>query len=105
MNNHLLFRKHHRHILIALVTILSVCLSGWNKINNTNLQGPNPTLQIEAPSNVEVGDRIEIQLIVENAHDLAGYEAQLLFDTAAAHFSGLHQRDSDLKKFGRDVIP
>ncbi|MFM8322663.1 MAG: Ig-like domain-containing protein, partial [Chloroflexota bacterium] len=40
-----------------------------------------------------------------HARDLAGYEAQLLFDTTAAHFSGLHQRDSDLRKFGRDVIP
>ena len=60
---------------------------------------------IEAPAQVEIGDRIEIQLIVDHAHDLAGYEGQLLFDPAAAHFSGLHQRDSDLKKFGRDVIP
>jgi CSLREA domain-containing protein len=29
----------------------------------------------------------------------------VLFDTAAAHFGGLEQRDGDLKKFGRDVIP
>ena len=68
-------------------------------------QGPTPSFIIEAPTRVELGDRIEIQLRVDHAHDIGGYEAQLLFDTSAAHSSGLHQRNGDLKKFGRDVIP
>ncbi|MFM8322664.1 MAG: Ig-like domain-containing protein [Chloroflexota bacterium] len=66
---------------------------------------PAAALTIVAPAAVPLGERIELQLIVDHAQDLAGYEAQLLFDTAAAHFSGLHQRDSDFKKFGRDIIP
>ena len=84
-------------IIIALITSSYVVLPPQ--------QGRSPRFVIEAPAQVEVGERIEIQLIVDHAHDLAGYEAQLLFDPSAAHFSGLHQRDSDLKKFGRDVIP
>jgi CSLREA domain-containing protein len=68
-------------------------------------QGQAAQLVLEAPAKVELGDRIQIQVVVDHAQDLAGYEAQLLFDTTAAHFSGFSQRDSDLKKFGRDVIP
>src|SRR6266498_453864 len=84
-------------IVIALITSSYVALPPQ--------QGRSPVFVIEAPSRVEVGDRIEIQLIVDHAQDLAGYEAQLLFDTTAAHFSAFQQRDSDLKKFGRDIIP
>ena len=68
-------------------------------------QGAPSTLVLQAPARVPLGDPIEIQIIVDHAQNLAGYEAQLLFDTTAAHFSAFQQRDSDLKKFGRDIIP
>jgi CSLREA domain-containing protein len=94
---------HMRALITRILVLLAFSTSSIPALPSQ--QGPSPLLVIEAPANVEVGDTIEIQLIVEHAHDLAGYEGQLLFDATAAHFSGLHQRDSDLRKFGRDVIP
>lgn len=105
MNRYPFITRLQIRTLVALLTVLSTCLSGWYEIGFAYFQPPPPTLVIEAPDFVEVGERIEINLEVQNAQDLAGYEAQLLFDTSAAHFSGLHQRNSDLKKFGRDVLP
>lgn len=64
-----------------------------------------PWLQIDGPQHVDVGQPIELTLTVKNATDIAGYETQVLFDTTAAHFTGLRQRKNDLKKLGRDVGP
>src|SRR5262245_9877335 len=42
---------------------------------------PNvPTLKLDAPRSVQVGEPIKITLTVEDATDIAGYEAELLFD-------------------------
>lgn len=69
-----------------------------------NAQG-GPTLVIGVPKKVDVGQPIKIKLKIKNASDIAGYELNVLFDGAAAHYSGSHQRDNALKKLGRDVIP
>ena len=63
------------------------------------------TLVVNAPQRVRVGEPIELKLNVRGAENLAGYEMHLLFDTNAAVFSSLHQRESDLKKLGRDIVP
>jgi CSLREA domain-containing protein len=60
-------------------------------------------LRLSAPSQVSVGEAIPLTLEVVNAADLAGYETAVLFDTAAAEFAGLHQRDSDIQRVGREV--
>src|SRR5581483_9063710 len=62
-----------------------------------------PTLQLSAPAQVDVNGSIMITLGVAGAANLAGYEATLLFDTRAAEFAGLSQRDNDLAKLGRGV--
>src|ERR1041385_5500605 len=82
-------------ILLVFTTVFSTSFPGSAIAVSAAQQALSPSLTIQAPASVELGDRIEIQLIVQNARDLAGYEGQLLFDTSAAHFSGLHQRDSD----------
>lgn len=64
-----------------------------------------PVLQVDAPSQVRVGEVIHITLSVRDAADVAGYETNLLFDPNVAEFAGLHQRDNDLRKLGRDVAP
>lgn len=64
-----------------------------------------PTLRVDAPKHVEVGQPIAIELTAQNAADIAGYELNLLFDPSAAEFDSLRQRKNDLKKFGRDVEP
>src|SRR5215216_6126870 len=106
MKRQLLFLQDRGRVLLAHIFIIIAFLtSSYVTLPQSRQQGPAPTLVLDAPTQVELGDRIEIQLIIDHAQDIAGYEAQLLFDPSAAHFSGLHQRDSDLKKFGRDVIP
>jgi CSLREA domain-containing protein len=62
-------------------------------------------LEIEAPNQVAVGDLIEVTLRVKHAVDIAGYETAVLFDTTAAEFAGLRQRQNDVKKIGRGVSP
>jgi CSLREA domain-containing protein len=105
MNRQFLSLKRRLEVLIArLFIVIAFSTSSYTALP-IQQQAQPPVLIIEAPGQVEVGERMEIQLVIDHAKDLAGYEAQLLFDTSAAHFSGLHQRDSDLKKFGRDVIP
>lgn len=94
-----------RALVLRVLLAIAVPLPGYAALPAWQLQAPQAVLRVEAPAHVALGTRIEVQLIVDHAQDLAGYEAQLLFDTSAAHFSGFHQRDSDLKKFGRDVIP
>jgi CSLREA domain-containing protein len=98
-------QRRGRALLAHVFVIAAFLTSSYAAFPQAFQQGPSASLVLMAPAQVELGDRIEIELIVEHAHDLAGYEAQLLFDTSAAHFSGLHQQDSDLKKFGRDVLP
>lgn len=92
--------------LVVLVMLIAVAVGIMMAAapEQLNAQG-GPTLLIRAPKKVDVGEPIELQLEVHNAGDIAGYELNVLFDPGAAHFSGLHQRNNDLKKLGRDVIP
>lgn len=104
MKEQILSGQHRIRTLVGRI-LLIVAVSLPSVAALPQAQGVQPTLVWEAPAQVALGDPIEIQVVVDHAQDLAGYEAQLLFDTSAAHFSGLLQRDSDLRKFGRDVIP
>ncbi len=62
-----------------------------------------PALRVDAPTQAAVGEIINLTLRVEEVADIGGYEATLLFDTAAAEFAGVQQRENDLKQLGRDV--
>lgn len=64
-----------------------------------------PTLVLEAPGQVKPGQVISIQLTIENAANIAGYEAAVLYDTSAAEFAGIAQHDNPLRQLGRDIIP
>ncbi len=64
-----------------------------------------PSLRVAAPKRVEVGQPITLTLQIRDAVDIAGYETNLMYDTSAAEFDGLGQRENDLRTFGRDVSP
>ena len=73
-------------------------------VEPTNRSGP--FLRVQIARRVEVNQPIEIRLTVAQAVDIAGYEATLLFDSSAAEFNALEQRNKDLRRvFGRDVAP
>jgi hypothetical protein len=66
---------------------------------------PAPSLGVTAPTQVDVGQPITLDLTARGVANLAGYEMAVLFDPTAAEFNGLRQRKNDLKKIGRDVGP
>src|SRR5690348_10079022 len=55
------------------------------------------SLDVLAPSSAEVGKPLVLTFAVRGAADLAGYEAEVDYDTQAADFDGLHQRRNDLR--------
>lgn len=70
-------------------------------------QRPIPSqasLELQAPKAVQVDQPFAITLTIKDATDIAGYETSLLYDTRAAEFDGLEQRNNDLRTFGRDVV-
>lgn len=68
-------------------------------------QGTGATLSLAGPKTVALGEEIVLHLRAEGVRGIAGYEAQLLFDKKAAHFTGVQQRHNDLRRFGRGVSP
>ncbi len=65
----------------------------------------DPALVLEVPRQVEMGQPIRITVTVQNAVDIGGYELTLLYDPAALTFSGLRQRNNDIRAMGRDIGP
>jgi CSLREA domain-containing protein len=86
----------------VVVSFLSAPFSA--QAATTSLQ-PRTVLRITAPKQVKVGQPIQLDLTLVGATAIAGYETHVLFDTTAGHFSGLRQRNNDLKQTGRDVSP
>jgi len=67
--------------------------------------GTGPSLQVNAPGQVNVGEPIQIVITAHAVADIAGYQTELLYDTSAVTFDGLHQRQNDLRSLGRDIGP
>lgn len=103
MNNSLAgFFKKRIRIVLTLFALALVGVLGWQQ--QASAQG-GATLVISAPKQVDVGQPIPITLRLNGASDIAGYEMNVRYDSTAAHLYGVHQRDSELKQAGRDIIP
>src|SRR5688572_27990879 len=89
--------------MVRAALILALALTVLVFGSQASAGPPEPTLRLDVPKQVAVGEPIELTLRARDVADIAGYETTLLFDTSAAHFSGLQQRKKDLKKLGRDV--
>ncbi len=89
-------------VLALLTLLLMTSLAG--DTNDVDAQ-QGATLEIRVPAKVRVGKIIPVDLVLRNANNIAGYEMNVVYDTTAAHFSGLHQRNNDLRKLGRDIVP
>src|SRR4051794_8801773 len=61
------------------------------------------TLRLDAPAHVKAGEPFGVTLRVSGAARLAGYETQVLFDRQQVGFGGVWQRESGLRRGGRDV--
>ena len=105
-----MIRKHPSVLILrsalALIVLLGLVLGSIGSLPATSrAAAPAPTLQVQLPTQVEVGDPIAATFLLTGSADVAGYEAVLRFDPAAAHLAGLAQRNNDLRPFGRDVGP
>lgn len=104
MKNHMLGQLKTRALAFLVLLVLPLVMTVTAAPPSAFAQG-GATLVIDAPRRVQRGEPIKIELTIRNAGDIAGYEMNVLYDTAAAHLYGIHQRDNDLKKMGRDVVP
>ena len=64
-----------------------------------------PALLLTAPAQIAIGARLTLALTLQNGADLGGYQANLHFDPAAAHFNGMEHDLGALRLAGRDVEP
>lgn len=70
------------------------------------VQAQTASIEIVAPRQVKAGAQIQISFAVAGVGDVAGYEANLDFDTTAAELDGVIQRrNGALKALGRDIAP
>src|SRR5947209_19554051 len=86
--------------LVALTLVLLI----GNSLPVADAQSLVPSVELSAPRQIKVGAPMQIKLAVRDAADIAGYEANLEFDTSAVELNGVSQRHAgDLKALGRDV--
>ena len=89
----LLWSKTNLRVLFAIVMVAAVLAA---LPRDSQGAPPSPSLELSAPRQVALSQAIEIKLTLKNAADIAGYEANVLFDNSAAEFDGLHIRDNDI---------
>ena len=90
-------------LVLALTVALSVCVAWAVTRPGTTAAAPSSQLTIDGPSQVSVGQPIQLTVVLKNVSNVAGYQATLQYDTSAAHLNALTQRQNDLKKLGRSV--
>ena len=86
--------------LLSAILVVSVALAVY-RLAPTSAAGAS--LRIEAPDSAVVGQPMQISLWLEDAANVAGYEATLLFDTESATFHSIEHRNTNLARLGRDV--
>jgi hypothetical protein len=62
-----------------------------------------PRLVLTVPDEALVGDPIEVQLAIEDANGIAGFEVTIGFDTEAASLQRFQLAENDLAAMGLDV--
>src|SRR5437868_1549064 len=88
---------------VVLLTLALLVTQGASLLQPTAGLAASPTLHVSAPRQVEVGAPITIQLQVPGASGVAGYETNLVFDTAVAEFGGAARLSGRFAHSGRRV--
>lgn len=89
---------------LLVLTILLTLLVGVVSSVEARKAAP-PSLILVAPQQVALGEPIEVMVMAKNASNLGGYQSDFLFDTTAAEFGGLSQRQNGVVQQGRDIHP
>lgn len=88
---------------VLLTSLMAALLVGTSGMVVSAAEPTDGSLQLRAPARVDVGQPITVEMVVEGARDVAGYQAVVSFDPASARFGGLTQRQSDLRSPGQGV--
>lgn len=88
---------------VLLISLMAVALMATAGTVTSAAQPADGSLRLRVPTRVDVGQPITVEMVVEGARGLAGYEAVVSFDPQAAHFGGLTQRRSGLRRPGQGV--
>lgn len=93
--------------VVTMMTVIALMLSNYPKtlFGMENLAQQRPTMTLVAPRNVAVGKPIKLTLVLKSPVDVGGYETNVVFDTSILSVDAVRQRDSDLRRFGRDISP
>src|SRR5690348_15973040 len=81
-------------LLLVLVTLLGMPLAA-----DSHAAPTGPTLEIDAPSQIEVRQPIVLEVRASHVTELAGYQLTLRYDPAVLDVAGLEQRQNDLRRF------
>jgi hypothetical protein len=100
-------QRQHRWRLLLLAATGVLALSGLLGLGlglpTTAAPQPRAGLTLQGPSQVQLGQPIELTLSLSQASNVAGYQTTVHFNTTQAHLRGLHQRDNTVRQLGRDV--
>jgi len=83
-----------------LIIGVALASASW-RLTVTSAEGP--VLDVTAPEQAEVGQPIDLTLVVRNASGIGGYQGKLLFDTSRARFSGVDHSANQLAAIGRFI--
>lgn len=92
-----------RLLLVGVVVVAAAAIGMTQRGHIGEAAGPQ--LKLDAPTKANVGEPVEIQLKVQHAADVAGYSTNVVIDPMSSHFRSVLQRQNDLRKLGRDVVP
>ena|SRR5438874_2165480 len=80
---------------VGLVALTLVLLIG-NSLPVAEAQSLVPSVELSAPRQIKLGAPMQIKLAVRDAADIAGYEANVEFDTSAVELNGVSQRHAGI---------
>jgi PKD repeat protein len=92
-------RTAHRAFLVAAITLFTATAAPAAATT-----AASPRLAIEAPRTVAAGQPIHVSVAVDGARNLAGFQAALRLDPAAARIAGVDLISADLGRTGRGVL-
>lgn len=101
----MLLLQYKKHLILG-ATILLLAIVGTIAVKNytnVNAAQQGTTIILLSPQNAYPGSLVTMNLIVDNAQNLAGYQATVWYDTDNLHLTGVdHQNGLSLS--GRDML-
>jgi hypothetical protein len=92
-------RKLLKGRIMVMCSVMLIALAWGIQISLTSAS--SPSVRIDVPSDVILGEPFQIAIWLQDASQVAGYELMILYDTDAATFRGVAHRDTASGLLGR----